>query len=64
MQSKKLVCVRCLGPGEEHTFLSRDKCKNRVCLACAKAMNQMNLRAVLACRFDTREKKQNAQSDA
>ncbi len=31
--------VRCLGPGQpEHFFWSRDKCKNRRCPKCEKAV--------------------------
>lgn len=28
------VAVRCLGPGREHTFLSRDPATERVCPKC------------------------------
>jgi hypothetical protein len=31
--------VRCLGPGEEHTFLSPDPVNRRVCERCAKSMD-------------------------
>lgn len=30
--------VRCLGPGPEHTFLSSDRVRNRVCLRCRTNM--------------------------
>lgn len=32
------VRVRCLGSGPEHTFLSRDKVRNRVCERCAEKL--------------------------
>ncbi len=28
------VRVRCLGPGPEHTFLSGDRCRERICPKC------------------------------
>ncbi len=33
------VQVRCLGPGPEHSFWSRDKCDNRICPKCARVIN-------------------------
>jgi hypothetical protein len=34
------VRVRCLGPGKEHTFLSEDATRNRVCPKCRVWLNQ------------------------
>ena len=37
--ASKMVKVRCLGPGEpEHWFLSRDKCRVRMCDRCKKKL--------------------------
>lgn len=33
--------VRCLGPGREHTFLSRDPARHRVCGRCTAAIAEM-----------------------
>lgn len=32
------VKVRCLGPGDEHYFMSRDKARVRICEKCKKAL--------------------------
>lgn len=42
----KVRRVRCLGPGPEHTFLSTDPARNRICPACARklAYEPSNLR--------------------
>lgn len=32
------VTVRCLGPGPEHVFLSRDPRTNRICESCVRKM--------------------------
>jgi hypothetical protein len=34
--------VRCLGPGEEHTFLSRDRTRERICPACRDLIREKN----------------------
>ncbi len=36
--------VRCLGPGEEHWFLSSDRCKHRICNRCAKKLAYLRAR--------------------
>jgi len=36
-----VVRVRCLGPGKEHTFLSRDRTTERVCKACREKMESL-----------------------
>ena len=38
MDVKKRVTVRCLGPGEEHVFLSANPKTERVCQTCRKKM--------------------------
>jgi hypothetical protein len=35
---KGVVLVRCLGPGPEHTFLSRDRKAHRICKACVEKL--------------------------
>ena len=37
------VVVRCLGPGDEHTFRSLDPKMNRVCPKCAARIAALNL---------------------
>lgn len=37
------VVVRCLGPGDEHTFRSVDPKVNRMCSKCAAKIAAMNL---------------------
>lgn len=37
-RNQRKVRVRCLGPGKEHTFLSVDPKRNRVCEQCQAAM--------------------------
>ncbi len=39
---KGTVKVRCLGPGPEHTFFSRDKTTHRVCEPCREKMKAMS----------------------
>ena len=39
-RSKLMVRVRCLGPGEEHTFSSANK-YHRVCLRCTRALEKV-----------------------
>lgn len=34
----KTVLVRCLGPGKEHKFQSRDRTNERVCKACREKL--------------------------
>jgi len=36
-----VVRVRCLGPGKEHTFASRDPKRERVCRACRDKLDNM-----------------------
>lgn len=43
LSQKNLVRVRCLGPGPEHSFYSRDKTKERVCYACREKIRTMPL---------------------
>ena len=33
--------VRCLGPGREHTFMSTDPVRNRVCERCQEKIRQV-----------------------
>lgn len=51
VRTKKLfrptVAVRCLGPGsKEHTFLSTDPTKYRICARCADKMRGLSERIV------------------
>lgn len=39
----RLVRVRCLGPGKEHEFLSRDKVTERVCSECRGKLDRFPL---------------------
>lgn len=41
---KGRVLVRCLGPGEEHEFLSHDRVRNRVCPRCRVTIKEMSTR--------------------
>lgn len=34
----RAIRVRCLGPGKEHSFMSRDRVRERVCEPCRKKM--------------------------
>lgn len=43
--------VRCLGPGPEHVFLSRDARNNRVCSKCRYKIDSMNLSAQMENSF-------------
>lgn len=40
--------VRCLGPGPEHMFMSRDVCNNRICPECTARLE--SLRVGIGCR--------------
>lgn len=40
-QPKKLTRVRCLGPGPEHSFYSRDRVRERICYACREKLKTM-----------------------
>lgn len=39
----KFFKVRCLGPGKEHTFPSKDKTTERVCPACREKIANLGL---------------------
>lgn len=39
-----LVAVRCLGPGAEHTFRTRDPAHNRRCPRCERVVREMSMR--------------------
>lgn len=34
------VLVRCLGPGEEHQFLTDNRCGHRICPKCKKVIDR------------------------
>jgi len=42
-KSVKLVRVRCLGPGKEHTFQSRDRQSERVCKTCREKIASLGM---------------------
>lgn len=37
--------VRCLGPGKDHFFKSRDKTRNRICESCEKKIREVSVMA-------------------
>lgn len=39
----KLVRVRCLGPGKEHGFMSRDRTTERVCKTCREKLANVGM---------------------
>ena len=36
------VRVRCLGPGEEHTFMTVDRCSRRICPKCTVIIDRIS----------------------
>ncbi len=48
------IMVRCLGPGPEHVFLSRDVRNNRVCSRCRAKIEASNLSVLMEQKRNVR----------